>query len=122
MRDSLSRIYYNYGQTLRKSGRVAEAAEQALERRVLWRDDADKLFGVALELAQLLDDEKPDEGFAEEIVSTLASALQAGYQPQVDLSDDERFRQLHDDEDFQNLLDPSKQQLAKSDTPQPTAP
>lgn len=122
VRDSLSRIHYNYGQTLLKSGRVAEAVEQALARRVLWADDAEKLFGVAVELAQLMQEKQADGALADEVVSTLVSALQGGYEPEIELNRDERFRRLHDHTEFQKLLDSTKQPLAKSNTHQQPSP
>ena len=46
-------MYYNYGQSLRRTGQFAAAAEAALARREVWRGNGQRLFGVAVELAEI---------------------------------------------------------------------
>ena len=49
----LSNHYGNYAHTLRDEGQLAEAMEIVVARRALWEGDAEKLFGVARELAEI---------------------------------------------------------------------
>jgi len=117
VRESLSRIYYNYSQALQHIGRREEAVEQTLARRRLWHDDGDRLFGVALELAQIIGNENQAESddFDCELIATLASALQAGYQPQVPLSSDPRFRPWHEHPHYRKLVTTTDSELLSAD-------
>ncbi|MEM8946433.1 MAG: serine/threonine-protein kinase [Planctomycetota bacterium] len=106
VRRSLSRIYYNFGQALHQSGRSTEAFDIALMRRGLWQGDGKRLFSIAVELAALAKGIRSDQRGERdtEVIATVATALQAGYEPDVEWSADERFRDWHNHPDFENLL------------------
>ena len=122
-RAALSRIFYNYGRALQRVGRWGDAAEQARSRRTLWRDDGERLFGVALELAQLAAsvNYSTNDILSSEILETLAAALQAGYRPEQILSSDPRFRQWHDHPQFQELMETSENELVSTIASRPKA-
>ncbi len=105
LRDTLSRIYYNYSQSLQQSGRPADAIEQALARRDLWHGNGDRLFSVAVELARIAASDSPSSNDQIEgaLIATLELALLAGYQPETKLSEDIRFRPWHDRPAYQKL-------------------
>ena len=113
VRDALSRIYYNHGQALQHMGRVADAAKQALARRKLWYDNGKRLFSVAVELAQL-----GAKDLDSELIATLAAALAAGFQPEIDLGNDARFRQWHDHPQFQKTATTHDDELVTTNSPQ----
>ena len=115
VRASLGRIYYNYSRALQQAGRDAEAVEQALARRTLWHDNGERLFSVAVELAQF-DETEPLE---EELIATLAEALATGYQPKVDLGKDARFEPWHDHPGYQAMLKTPKNKMV---TTAPSSP
>jgi len=117
VRASLSRIYYNYGRALQQAGHDAKAVEQALARRTLWHDDGERLFGVAVELAQLAGAKQ----YGSEVIETLATALAAGYQPEVELSTDARFGPWHNKRAYQALLKIPKNKRVIT-TPPPATP
>jgi tetratricopeptide (TPR) repeat protein len=114
MREVLSKMYYNYGQSLRVTGRMDEAAEAALARREVWQNDGERLLGVAAELAEIDKDSQsaPDGSVSEttrqklsgEVLATLRQAHQSGLSGQIDLASDERFASLRNDERFTELM------------------
>lgn len=106
VRETLSRIYYNYAEVLQSAERFAEAAEQAIARRVLWQNNGERLFGVAVELARIAESAAPtsEEYFNDAIVSTLSVAFQAGHEPQRPIESDPRFERWHTSPDFLALL------------------
>lgn len=121
VREALSRIYYNYGRALQQAGRTAEARQQARARRALWIGDGERMFSVAVELAQLAasDDAAEDEAaaqskVADEVIETLAVALQNGYQPQIDLRTDERFELWHDHPRYRALSELDQDELVRA--------
>ena len=71
LQESLSKVYYNYGQSLRAAGRQSEAIKAALQRRDLWRDNGERLLGVAAELADFRDP-KSKAGAEESALSKIA--------------------------------------------------
>ncbi len=113
VRDALSRIYYNHGRALQQAGRVDDAVEQALARRTLWLDNGDRLFGVAVELAQMA-----EENVAGEVLATLEAALSSGFQPKRDLGTDDRFAPWHDHPAFQKLAATANERLVTTTSPQ----
>ena len=115
-RAALSRIYYNYGRALRRAGRWAEAAEQARARGRLWYDDGERLFGVALEMAELATSGSfgENDSLVDDLLATLETALQKGYEPEQDLNSDQRFRQWHKHPQFQKLVDTSEDDIVST--------
>ena len=61
MQEVLSKMVYNQGRSLVALGRWDEAIDSALARRRIWRASGPRLFGVAVELAQLGDQLTPDD-------------------------------------------------------------
>jgi serine/threonine protein kinase/tetratricopeptide (TPR) repeat protein len=128
MCDVLSKMYYNYGQSLRDAGRLADAAQIALARRDVWKGNAQRLFGVAVELAQLDADSRkstgvPEEDGAElhlddEVVTTLWQVHDSGWPSDIDLAADERFAHLQENEHFAALLAQLSQEPAEADSAQ----
>lgn len=101
MRELLSKMYYNYGQSLRKENHWQEGFEAALERRELWRGNGERLLGVAAELAELddnvrslhSDDSAPAQipGLDDTVVITLQQAFDAGWRKKIDPAIEQRF-------------------------------
>jgi tetratricopeptide (TPR) repeat protein len=114
MCDVLSKMYYNYGQSLREAGRLADAAQVALARRDVWKGNAQRLFGVAVELAQIdvesrtsteaIHQNVTDLALADKVVATLWQVYDSGWPREIDLATDERFAHLRGDEDFAGLM------------------
>jgi serine/threonine protein kinase/tetratricopeptide (TPR) repeat protein len=115
MREVLSKMHYNYGQSLRATGRLDEAAQQALARRDLWRGNGERLLGVAAELAQIgtaTDGVVAQniEQWDDEAVATLRQAHKGGWPAGVDLARDERFARLNDNQEIKALITELNQQ------------
>jgi serine/threonine protein kinase/tetratricopeptide (TPR) repeat protein len=117
LQESLSKVYYNYGQSLRAAGRQGEAIKTALQRRDLWRDNGERLLGVAAELADFRHPKSKavaEESGAkqvqldDEIIATLKLARKCGWPPEIDLSTDERFDSIRTDKKFAALLADNK--------------
>lgn len=110
MGEPLSKMYYNYGQSLRRTGRFAEATKVALARRGVWHGNGPRLYGVAVELAELATVSSapvsPAESrrLHEEIIKTLDSAREAGWDVATELAGDERFAFLRENRKFERLL------------------
>jgi tetratricopeptide (TPR) repeat protein len=112
MREPLSKMYYNYGQSLRRAGKFDLAADAALARRDVWQGNAQRLFGVAVELADIARHRGSDasndanivENLNEEIVATLQAACDHGWQDKSLLADDQRFSFLRENEEFERLV------------------
>jgi hypothetical protein len=112
LRDVLSKMYYNYGQALQAEGRLNEAAKAALARRELWRGDKLRLWGVAVELAEisragLVMDGSSEFAKAEldrEVVATLRQVHETGSLPKFDLVNDKRFAYLRGQAAFDALV------------------
>ncbi|MCH8840934.1 MAG: tetratricopeptide repeat protein, partial [Planctomycetes bacterium] len=113
VRLALSRMVYNYSQALQAVGRFDEAAELALTRRQLWQGNGERLFGVAVELAQILQsrgqqnepvDSLSVESLRSAAVATLQESLEAGHRPQIDLTADPRFENLRDQPGFDDAM------------------
>ena len=113
VRATLGRIYYNYSRALQQAGRDAEAVEQALARRELWHDNGERLFSVAVELAQFDGTKDLDT----ELIATLAEALATRYQPAVALGKDARFDPWHDHPGYQAMLKQAKDKLVTTEAP-----
>ncbi len=129
--DVLSKMYYNYGESLRAAGQVADATQVALARRDVWKGNAQRLFGVAVELAQLdIESRTSRDGssqdgaelsLADEVVTTLWQVHDSGWPQDVDLASDERFAHLHTNEHFTSLLAQLSYQPDDSDSAQSRA-
>jgi serine/threonine protein kinase len=111
MQEILSRMVYNQGRSLTALGRWQEAAEAAIERREIWQNRGERLFGVAVELAamrQAAGDGKADADVLamldREAISTLRLAMENGYPRDPELAHDKRFAPLQANEQFQALV------------------
>jgi tetratricopeptide (TPR) repeat protein len=110
MAEPLSKMYYNYGQSLRHVGQVWSAAEAAVARREVWRGNGQRLFGVAVELAAIARDDPHalsadgTQKLHQEIIATLELSRGTGWQDTFQLAHDERFTFLRQNERFQQLI------------------
>jgi serine/threonine protein kinase len=111
MCEVLSKMYYNFGESLRTAGRFDEAAQAALARREVWKDNGERLVGVAAELAQLgkqagetADELSLPKKVENEAVNTLQQAVELGWPRDIDLAADERFANLRTHAKFTALV------------------
>jgi tetratricopeptide (TPR) repeat protein len=107
LRELISKMYFNYRQTLQRAGRFDEALRTVRARRDLWQNQPDRLFGVAIELADLSQAPGADAAQDEldgEVVSTLRMVEQAGWPAEIDLGDERSFDYLRDDAAFAALV------------------
>jgi eukaryotic-like serine/threonine-protein kinase len=114
MQEVLSKMVYNQGRSLVALARWDDALEAALARREIWRTSGPRLFGVAVELAQLGQeiakqdhaDEQLQTRVDHQTMTTLTEAFDHGYQdsPATPLADDERFQRLHENPQFAELI------------------
>ncbi len=105
VQQSLSRMYYNYAQSLQSLDRCGEAHQVASTRRELWKGNGRRLFGVAVELAQIVQHSQ-DSGTpidASPALDTLRESLATGYEPPADWAIDPQFKVLHDLSEFDAL-------------------
>jgi eukaryotic-like serine/threonine-protein kinase len=110
LRDLLSKMYYNFGRSLRAERRLGEAADAALARRELWQGNGERLLGVAAELAGVaseLQRESPERSeigasrnVDEDILATLEQSYESGWPKNIDLVADERLSSLKMDKRF----------------------
>jgi serine/threonine protein kinase/tetratricopeptide (TPR) repeat protein len=110
MRDLLSKMYYNFGRSLRAERRLGEAADAALARRELWQGNGERLLGVAAELAELDSAmDAPSAGDApigarrelgEDVLATLDQSFRDGWPRGIDVGADERFASLMNNDRF----------------------
>jgi tetratricopeptide (TPR) repeat protein len=122
MNEVLSKMYFNYGESLKKAGRLGEAVKASLARRELWERNGAHLVGVAGELAEIGrlarnskaagNDAVPSD-LDNEIVRTLRDAHNSGWPRRFDLAADERFAYLHDHEGFTALLSDVNRKVGK---------
>jgi hypothetical protein len=107
LRELLSKMYFNYRRTLQGAGRFDEAAEIVRKRRDLWQNSSERLFGVAIELADLSRAAGADRSRAEldeEVIAILRQVQRAGWPAKIDLAGDERFEYLQDNKAFGSLV------------------
>ncbi len=109
MRDVLSKMYYNFGQSLRAERRWSEAEQTALSRRELWNGNGERLLSVAAELADLraamlLDDGHDNAAVARsvdrEVLSTLQHSYDRGWPQAVDLNKDKQFAGIRQNAEY----------------------
>lgn len=107
VKQTLSRIYFNHGQTLRALATWDEAIALASKRRGLWNDNGDQLTRVAREFLDIrsLAPAEFEGSLRTLVVETLHEALDAGYSPPSGLEDDEQFQLICDWPDSQTLKD-----------------
>jgi hypothetical protein len=111
----LSRIYFNQSQAYLAADQPDAAARTATTRRQLWADNGPRLFGVAVELATLLESlsshapsgdnavsqRSPlQQQIADQAVDTLHAAVLAGYRPATAFDNDDRLASLRDHPNF----------------------
>jgi hypothetical protein len=109
MRELLSKMYYNFGQSLRATGKFDEAMQAAQARRQLWKASGERLVGVAAEMADLNEAVlgQPDAANAktlakaldQDILATLNQAYETGWPRTIDLAEP-RFAGLKKNEHF----------------------
>jgi tetratricopeptide (TPR) repeat protein len=109
MRELLSKMYYNFGQSLRANGQFDDARQAALARRNVWKGNGDRLLGVAAELAELDDAvrTKSNDGNTQasskkldrDVLATLDLAYESGWPRAIDLAEP-RFTCLKKNEQF----------------------
>jgi hypothetical protein len=109
MRELLSKMYYNFGQSLRATGKFDEALQAALARRQLWRGNSERLLGIAAEMADIADaaQQQPADAKAKTLASsldevilfTLNQAYENGWPRTIDLAEP-RFTSLKKTERF----------------------
>ena len=114
MQEVLSKLYYNYGQSLGAVGRWSDALDAAVARCEVWQKDGERLIGVAAEMAQMADDSQVEASQSltdslrqkvnNEAIDTLYQARDCGWQPGIDLAADKRFAKLHTNERFSALV------------------
>jgi tetratricopeptide (TPR) repeat protein len=108
----LSKHYFNLGRVLRRLGQADRAAQIALARRELWSNDGERLYSVAKELALASRESRewPANGelTAEQTallaIDTLEQAAKAGFHLPSDLSENEAFAPLKDNDRFLKLV------------------
>jgi tetratricopeptide (TPR) repeat protein len=109
MRELLSKMYYNFGQSLRATGKFDEAMQAALARRQVWKASGERLIGVAAEMADLNEavQGQPDAAQAktlakaldQDILATLNQAYETGWPRTIDLAEP-RFAGLKKNDRF----------------------
>jgi hypothetical protein len=99
MRGVLSKMYYNFGQSLQVEHRWPEAVKTAVARRELWDDNSERLLSVAAELADLRAAMRQDGSHVDEVarsvdrevLTTLQRSYDRGWPPTVDLNAEKQF-------------------------------
>jgi tetratricopeptide (TPR) repeat protein len=106
MRELLSRMHYNFGQSLRAENRWRDALETAISRQSIWNGNGERLLGVAAELADLykaIQDNSAtvtgpqtvtDAELAAGVLSALQTAYDSGWPRMVNLASEERLASL----------------------------
>jgi serine/threonine-protein kinase len=106
-RGLLSRHYEALARSLTHLSRCGEAIEAVRERAGLWPDDPGQLYGCASALASCLPLTTSDirrRALADEVMTTLRTAIAAGYSDGAQMSRDADLVPLHDRSDFCQLV------------------
>ncbi len=125
VQQALSRMYYNYSQALQSLRRWEAAHELASMRQELWQGNGQRLFGVAVEQAKIVQGSQGSGAPLDASVAldTLRESLAAGYQPSADLATDQRFNSLHDLPSFDALVNRhDKHESSQAGSKEETAP
>jgi eukaryotic-like serine/threonine-protein kinase len=118
MQELLSKMYYNEGQSLVALGKWDEAVTTALARRDVWKDNSERLVGVAAELAAIKSEARARGGpprkdradvelqltLDDLVIETLRQSIDRDDMRRADLAKDARFAYLHEDPAFVKLL------------------
>jgi len=113
MRELLSRMQYNYGQSLLATRNFRAAADVARKRRMLWAGNGVRLIGVAAELADVSlawrvaesTSAAPEQSKLDaEVIAILREATTAGWPADFNLASDDRFGYLKGHAEFAALL------------------
>jgi tetratricopeptide (TPR) repeat protein len=101
LREDLSKMYFNYGQSLRNEHQWQDAMDAAIARGQLWKGDSQREIGVAAELANLdnavkehaADEAKKEANLDVEgaVLTALERAYDSGWPQNVDPAKDKRF-------------------------------
>ncbi len=122
MGEPLSKMYYNYGQSLRHAGQLSAATQVALARRGVWRGNGQRLFGVAVELAEIARMNQTDVSnnetrkLHEEVIATLQASRDSGWSDRTPLAEDERFSFLRQNPQFEQLIAGASRQLPTTES------
>lgn len=120
MRELLSKMFYNYAQALRAEKHWQEAAAAALERRELWRSNGERLLGVAAEMADLEVASRESRGteeiagLADNVVTTLQQAYDAGWREKISLANESRFAAFAKNEKIAAKVAELNERIAKA--------
>lgn len=123
IRHFLSNHLANLAELLRDRGRLQEAVDVTLTRKQLWPDDPDRLFGVAVELAQAASIESEEDGSPDEYrlewtdaaLAALQEAVRAGFSNSDQIRQEPGFNFLHEHPEFTAILS----QIDKDGEPAP---
>ena len=103
-RQFLSNHYLNLGDLLRQQERRQEAVEIALARKELWPSDPERLFAVAVELANTAAGTGDEDDWTGNVLATLQQAAQAGFCDTDRIRDEPGLKPLQDHPDFIAIL------------------
>ena len=112
-RQFLSNHYANFSEFLLEQQRGNDAVEIAMARRLLWPDDPERLFSVAVELARAAStqpqqhgsEEAPPLEWTEAALETLQQAVRAGFSDTHRIREEAGFECLHEHSQFTTILD-----------------
>ncbi len=132
IRHFLSNHLANLAELLRDQGRLQEAVDVTLTRKQLWPDDPDRLFGVAVELAQAASIESEEDGALDEYrlewtdaaLAALQEAVRAGFSNSDQIRQEPGFDFLHEHPEFTAILsriDQDREPAPAEDTSHQTA-
>ena len=113
IRALLSRHYFNYAQNLATQARYGDAVQSVLERKKLWPGNAERLYSVAQELADIYrkmngkpGSEQAQQACVQAAASTLREALAAGLSR--DRLKDASLAGIAETSEFRQLMDQTK--------------
>jgi tetratricopeptide (TPR) repeat protein len=123
MRDLLSKMYYNFGQSLRVEKQWGEAVDVALTRRKLWQSNGERLLGVAVELAELdqavlkqaggVPDKDAQARIEDEVLTTLRSAYNLEGTRKIDIDAEPKYVCFKSNDRFAKEISALNERLAQ---------